>query len=192
MRTFGVFLTACALILCLAAASPAQDTLRAQVVTNKGAFILELYPDKAPATVANFLEYAKAGFYEGTIFHRVVEGFVIQGGGYDKDLNAKKTLEPIANEADNGLSNEAYTVAMARTGDPNSATSQFYVNLAWNRPLDHRNKTPEGWGYCVFGRVFTGKQTVSAIGGVRVRAVNKYMTHVPVEPVVIERVVILP
>ena len=205
MNKFRMFLTVRVLAVCLALAvaaimttagnAPAQsgqDTVRVQVVTSMGSFILELYPDKAPATVANFLEYAGSGYYEGTVFHRVMAGFVIQGGGMDKDLNPKRALAPIVNEADNGLKNEAYTVAMARTPDPHSATSQFYINLTWNRSLDHVSKTAEGWGYCVFGRVYTGKQTVDAIAGVKVRQVNPYMTHVPVEPVVIERVTVLP
>ncbi len=199
MRLFRLLLVGAFLaFICvstLARSAEAQapaDTVRVQVVTNKGSFILELYPDKAPVTVANFLEYAKSGYYEGTIFHRVVAGFVIQGGGLDENLTPKRPGASIVNEADNGLKNEAYTVAMARTSDPHSATSQFYVNTKWNRPLDHVAKTHDGWGYCVFGRVYTGKQTIDAIAASKVRAVSQYMTHVPVDPVIIQRVTVLP
>lgn len=196
MRLFHVLAAGllCALLIVpsLAFAQAPENTVRVQMVTTKGSFILELYPDKAPATVANFLEYVRSGFYDGTIFHRIEGAFVIQGGGYDENLNAKQTRAPIQNEADNGLSNEAYTIAMARTSDPHSATSQFYINTGWNRSLDFTAKTMQGWGYCVFGKVFTGKQTIDAIASVKTHKVNQYMTTVPVDPVIIQRATILP
>ena len=121
--------------------------------TSMGDITLELYPDKAPVTVANFLEYVKAGFYNGTIFHRVINGFMIQGGGLDAQMDKKPTRAPIKNEADNGLGNDAYTIAMARTGDPDSATAQFFINVANNTRLNHTGKTLQGWGYAAFGKV---------------------------------------
>jgi peptidyl-prolyl cis-trans isomerase B (cyclophilin B) len=134
--------------------------------TSMGDITLELYPDKAPATVANFLEYVKAGFYNGTIFHRVKNGFMIQGGGLDAQMNKKATRAPIKNEADNGLTNDAYTVAMARTNDPDSATAQFFINVANNAFLNHKGKTPQGWGYAVFGKVIKGQEVVDKIKAV--------------------------
>ena len=152
--------------------------------TSMGDITLELYPDKAPVTVANFLEYVKAGFYDGTIFHRVIDGFMIQGGGLDAQMNKKATRAPIKNEADNGLTNDAYTVAMARTGDPNSATAQFFINVANNTMLNHTAKTPQGWGYAVFGKVVKGKEVVDKIKAVPTTTKGMY-ENVPVEPVTI-------
>ena len=152
--------------------------------TSMGDITLELYPDKAPATVANFLEYVKAGFYNGTIFHRVISGFMIQGGGLDAQMNKKPTRAPIKNEADNGLTNDAYTVAMARTGDPNSATAQFFINVANNTALNHTGPTPRGWGYAVFGKVIKGKEVVDKIKAVPTTTTGMY-ENVPVEPVTI-------
>ncbi len=131
--------------------------------TSLGEMTIELYADKAPETVANFLSYVEDGFYEGTIFHRVIPGFVIQGGGFDADMRQKPTKKPIKNEADNGLKNEAYTLSMARTPDPHSATSQFFVNLADNAFLDHTAKDMDGWGYAVFGKVVEGREAVDKI-----------------------------
>ncbi|VAW46875.1 Peptidyl-prolyl cis-trans isomerase PpiB [hydrothermal vent metagenome] len=131
--------------------------------TNLGTFIMELYPDKAPNTVKNFLMYVNDGFYDGTIFHRVIPNFMVQGGGFTADMNKKTTREPIANEADNGLRNTVGTVAMARTGDPHSATAQFFINVAKNSFLDYREKTNRAWGYAVFGRVIKGMKTVNKI-----------------------------
>ena len=152
--------------------------------TSMGDITLELYPDKAPVTVANFLEYVKAGFFNGTIFHRVISGFMIQGGGLDAQMNKKATRAPIKNEADNGLTNDAYTVAMARTGDPNSATAQFFISVANNTFLNHTAKTPQGWGYAVFGKVVTGKEVVDKIKVVATTTRGDY-ENVPQEPVTI-------
>ena len=152
--------------------------------TSMGEITLELYPDKAPATVANFLQYVKDGFFNGTIFHRVIPTFMIQGGGFDAQMNQKPTKAPIKNEADNGLKNEAYTVAMARTMDPNSATAQFFINVADNTFLNHTAKTPQGWGYAVFGKVVKGQDVVDKIKAVP--TANKGMhQNVPVTPVTI-------
>ncbi len=150
--------------------------------TSMGEITLELYPDKAPATVANFLQYVKDGLYDGTIFHRVIPTFMIQGGGFDAQMNQKPTKAPVKNEADNGLKNEAYTVAMARTNVPDSATAQFFINVADNQFLNHTAKTPQGWGYAVFGKVIKGQDVVDKIKAVPTG--NKGMhQNVPVEPV---------
>ena len=132
--------------------------------TSQGNFTVELYPEKAPKTVANFLQYVKDGFYENTIFHRVISRFMIQGGGFERDLTEKNTREPIANESNNGLLNEPGTIAMARTMDPNSATAQFFVNLADNQFLNYTSPDPEQMGYCVFGKVTSGFEVVQKIG----------------------------
>ena len=152
--------------------------------TSMGDITLELYPDKAPATVANFLEYVKGGFYNGTIFHRVIDGFMIQGGGLDAQMHKKSTRAPIKNEADNGLTNEAYTIAMARTGDPDSATAQFFINVANNTRLNHTGKTLQGWGYAVFGKVVKGREVVDKIKAVATTTRGDY-ENVPQEPVTI-------
>jgi peptidyl-prolyl cis-trans isomerase B (cyclophilin B) len=152
--------------------------------TSMGDITLELYPDKAPVTVANFLDYVKSGFYHGTIFHRVINGFMIQGGGMDAQMHEKKTRAPIKNEADNGLTNDAYTVAMARTSDPNSATAQFFINVANNAFLNHKGATPQGWGYAVFGKVIKGREVVDKIKAVA--TTNRGLhENVPQEPVTI-------
>jgi peptidyl-prolyl cis-trans isomerase B (cyclophilin B) len=152
--------------------------------TSMGNITLELYPDKAPVTVANFLEYVKAGFYNGTIFHRVINGFMIQGGGLDAQMHQKPTRAPIKNEADNGLTNDAYTVAMARTQNPDSATAQFFINVANNAFLNHKGKTPQGWGYAVFGKVVKGQDVVDKIKAVPTGNQGPYQ-NVPREPVTI-------
>jgi peptidyl-prolyl cis-trans isomerase B (cyclophilin B) len=152
--------------------------------TSLGEITLELYPDKAPATVANFLAYVKDGFFNGTIFHRVIPTFMIQGGGFDAQMNQKPTKAPIKNEADNGLKNEPYTVAMARTNVPDSATAQFFINAGDNQFLNHTAKTPQGWGYAVFGKVVKGQDVVDKIKAVATG--NKGMhQNVPVEAVTI-------
>ncbi len=154
--------------------------------TNNGDIVLELYAAKAPITAENFLQYVKDGFYDGTIFHRVIRDFMIQGGGFDKDMNQKATRAPIKNEADNGLKNDKYTIAMARTSDPHSATAQFFINVANNAFLDYSSPTPRGWGYAVFGKVVKGQEVVDAIAGVNT---TKHYPHsdVPVEPTVINK-----
>jgi len=154
--------------------------------TSLGEITLELYPDKAPATVDNFLQYVREGFYNGTVFHRVINGFMIQGGGSDANLNPKPTRAPIQNEADNGLTNQPYTVAMARTSDPHSATSQFFINVADNKFLNHTAKTPQGWGYAVFGKVVQGREVVDQI-----KAVPTGDQNVPLTPVVIVKAMVV-
>jgi peptidyl-prolyl cis-trans isomerase B (cyclophilin B) len=155
--------------------------------TNHGTIVLELNADKAPKTVANFLQYAKDGFYDGTIFHRVINGFMIQGGGMQPGMVEIQTRDPIQNEADNGLANARGTIAMARTPDPHSASAQFFINVADNDFLNFRAQTQDGWGYCVFGKVVEGMDVVDKIKGVETG--NKgYHQDVPVEDVVIESV----
>jgi peptidyl-prolyl cis-trans isomerase B (cyclophilin B) len=152
--------------------------------TSMGEITLELYPEKAPVTVANFLQYVKDGFYNGTIFHRVIDGFMMQGGGFDANLKEKPTKPPIKIEADNGLSNDAYTVAMARTPDPNSATAQFFINFNDNKFLNYTGKTQQTWGYTVFGKVVKGKEVVDKIKSVPT-ATKGGNQNVPVSPVTI-------
>jgi len=153
-----------------------------------GVISLELDAKKAPATVANFLEYVGSGFYDNTIFHRVIDGFMIQGGGFDADMQQKPTSPTIQNEADNGLENKAYTIAMARTPSPHSASSQFFINLADNGFLNHSAPTSQGWGYCVFGKVVDGKEVVDSIAKVKTSNREGHQ-DVPLENVVIERAV---
>ncbi|MFW6339917.1 MAG: peptidylprolyl isomerase [Wenzhouxiangella sp.] len=156
--------------------------------TNFGAITLELYEDKAPQSVANFVQYARDGHYDGTLFHRVIPNFMIQGGGFDTDFQQKSTREPIDNEADNGLGNERGTVAMARTNDPHSATAQFFINVTDNDFLNHRSKASgQTWGYAVFGRVVDGMDVVDAIRAVDTGRRGMHQ-DVPVEDVIIERV----
>lgn len=152
--------------------------------TNKGVIAIELDGEKAPVTTENFLSYVKKGFYDGTIFHRVIDGFMIQGGGLDQDMNEKETEDPIENEAANGLKNDKYTVAMARTSDPHSATAQFFINVKDNDFLNHTAKTDRGWGYAVFGKVVEGTDVVDLIKSVKTGSV-KYYQDVPLEPVII-------
>ena len=137
--------------------------MKVEIITSLGSIIVQLNQDKAPKTVKNFLTYVETGFYNETIFHRVIEGFMIQGGGMDKDMNTKPTHPSIENEANNGLSNLFGTIAMARTTDPHSATAQFFINTEDNRGLDFQSETEEGWGYCVFGEVVEGIEVVNTI-----------------------------
>jgi peptidyl-prolyl cis-trans isomerase B (cyclophilin B) len=134
-----------------------------KLTTSLGDIVLELFADKAPATVANFEQYVKDGHYDGTIFHRVINGFMIQGGGFTADMEQKDTRDPIQNEANNGVSNKTYTVAMARTMDPHSASAQFFINVSDNSFLDHTSQSAQGWGYAVFGEVVAGKDIVDRI-----------------------------
>ena len=163
--------------------------MKATIETSKGTITLELDGEKAPATVANFVEYAKSSFYDGTIFHRVIDGFMIQGGGFTRDMNQKETREPIRIESMNGLSNARGTIAMARTMDPNSATSQFFINLVDNGFLDFTAPTVQGYGYAVFGHVTDGLDVVDAIAKSRTRSVGHY-ENVPEEAVVIRKVAV--
>jgi cyclophilin family peptidyl-prolyl cis-trans isomerase len=150
--------------------------------TSKGTILLELFPDKAPLSVKNFLAYVASGFYEKTIFHRVIPGFMIQGGGMSRDMLAKHTQPPIKSEAGNGLKNDRGTIAMARTQDPHSATSQFFINTVDNHFLNYQNPTMSGWGYAVFGRVVQGMEVVDAIANARTTIRNRYR-DVPVDPI---------
>lgn len=177
-------LAAALLGLAVAAAAAAQQV---ELRTSLGTVVLELYPDKAPLTVENFLRYVADGHYDGTIFHRVIPKFVIQGGGFTPDFREKPTRAPIRNEAANGLKNARYTVAMARSSDPHSATAQFFINLADNHFLDYRYPTVEGYGYCVFGRVVRGAAVVERIAQVPTGAGPPPHRDVPLQPVVIER-----
>lgn len=154
--------------------------------TNFGEITLELDADKAPITVANFLKYVDSGFYDGTIFHRVINNFMIQGGGFDTNMNQKNTEAEIKNEADNGLGNDKYTIAMARTSAPHSASSQFFINVADNDFLNHTSPTGSGWGYCVFGKVTAGTEVIDKIKQVATTN-RKGHQDVPVDNVVIER-----
>jgi peptidyl-prolyl cis-trans isomerase B (cyclophilin B) len=152
--------------------------------TNFGDITIELDAEKAPITAANFLQYVEKGFYEGVIFHRVMNGFMVQGGGFDANMKQKPTDAPIKNEADNGLANNKYTVAMARTSVPDSASSQFFINVADNDFLNHTAPTSSGWGYCVFGKVVEGMDVVDKIKAVPTTSRAGHQ-DVPVEPVVI-------
>ena len=154
--------------------------------TNFGVIALELDAEKAPETVKNFLTYAEAGHYDNTIFHRVIDGFMIQGGGFGPGMKEKKTRSPIKNEADNGLKNERYTIAMARTSDPHSASAQFFINVADNAFLDFKMPSGNGWGYCVFGKVVEGSEVVDNINGVKTGNAG-FHQDVPKEDVIIER-----
>jgi len=160
--------------------------MKIKLDTSMGEIELDLFEDKAPKTTANFIEYVKAGHYDGTIFHRVIDGFMIQGGGMTADMKEKSTRQPIENEADNGLINDAYTVAMARTSNPHSATAQFFINVKKNDFLNFKAKSPDGWGYAVFGKVSKGHGVVNKIKGV---ATGRKGMHddVPQTPVVINQ-----
>jgi cyclophilin family peptidyl-prolyl cis-trans isomerase len=163
-----------------------------EMKTNLGSFTLELYPDKAPKTVENFLRYVKGGFYKGTVFHRVIDNFMIQGGGFDINLHEKETFYPIQNEATNGLKNDIYTIAMARTMDPHSASAQFFVNVKDNAFLNHTApNSRSGWGYAVFGKVVKGQEVVMKIAKVRTGPRDPMPSDVPLENVVIEDVKLL-
>lgn len=155
--------------------------------TNFGDITLELDSEKAPATVENFLSYARLGSYNNTVFHRVIDGFMVQGGGFEPGMNQKPTQEPIQNEAANGLKNDAYTVAMARTPNPHSATAQFFINVADNSFLNFSAPTPQGFGYCVFGKVVDGKDVVDRIKKVKTGSKAGHQ-DVPMEDVIIQSV----
>ena len=157
--------------------------------TTLGDITLELDAGKAPATVENFLGYAKDGFFDGTIFHRVIDNFMIQGGGMLEDMSQKPTKAPVKNEADNGLKNAKGTIAMARTNDPHSATAQFFINVGDNDFLNHTSPTPQGWGYAVFGKVVTGMEVVEKIKGAKTGR-RGYHDDVPVDAIIIQKVTI--
>ena len=158
--------------------------------TNHGVITLELDAAQAPATVENFLSYVKSGHFNNTIFHRVIDGFVIQGGGFEPGMKQKPTRAPVKNEADNKLKNEPYTVAMARTSDPHSASAQFFINVGKNDFLNHTAPNPQGWGYCVFGKVTAGTEVVDKIKGVKTGSKGMHQ-DVPVEDVIIQKAEII-
>ena len=157
-------------------------------IANHGVITIELDEQKAPQSTKNFLDYVNAGQYDRTIFHRVIDGFMIQGGGFEPGMTQKKVGSPIQNEANNGLKNDKYTVAMARTSDPHSATAQFFINVADNEFLNHKSPTPQGWGYAVFGKVIEGQDVVDKIEKVKT-ARSGFHDDVPVEAVVIEKAI---
>jgi len=186
MRQLLLGLWAIAFCVTAQAANP-----QVELQTNQGTIVIELYPDKAPATVENFLRYVNAGYYNGTIFHRVIPGFMIQGGGYNKAYDKKQTDKPVRNEADNGLKNEIGTVAMARTNDPHSATSQFFINVANNGFLDYRSPTTRGYGYTVFGKVIKGMGVVNGVANTPTSAAGPFRKDVPVDMVTIQQAKII-
>lgn len=186
---------ACTTLLCIAVTTTAQAADKKpatanpmiSITTTLGTIELELYPAKAPQTVKNFLQYVDKGFYNSTVFHRVIPGFMIQGGGFEPGMHLKATGLPINNEADNGLKNVIGTIAMARTNDPHSATAQFFINTADNPALDHKGKNSQGWGYCVFGKVTRGIEVVKQIESVPTGQVGPF-GDVPQRDVIITRI----
>ena len=193
MRT--LLRTAAFALLLTGASGALAENPRVEFKTTMGSFTLELYPDKAPKTVENFMQYVKSGFYKGTIFHRVIDNFMIQGGGFTPDMKQKQTNAPIVNEAGmaskGGLRNTVGTIAMARTSDPNSATAQFFINVKDNVPLDYRDPSPQGVGYAVFGRVVEGLNVVMQISRVDTMTAGMYQ-DVPRRQIVIESVTVKP
>ncbi len=192
MRFLSLFLLAFCLLAFPADgnAEPVQnkESSVVELHTSKGIIVIELNEEKAPATVANFKKYVEEGFYEGTIFHRVIAAFMIQGGGLTENMASKKNNAAIQNEADNGLANDKYTISMARTNDPHSATSQFFINTNNNASLNYKAGPPVSWGYCVFGKVIEGTDVVDAIEKTTTQSLGYYQ-DVPVEPIVIEKAV---
>ena len=180
MHRFIVFLAALSLSVFAYAANP-----QVELITNQGRIVLELEQAKAPATVANFLQYVKDKHYDGTIFHRVIDNFMIQGGGFDEKMQQKPTRAPVKNEAANGLKNSAYTIAMARTADPQSASAQFFINVKTNDFLDYRAPDMQNYGYCVFGKVIQGREVIDKIKTVKT-GTRPPFSDVPLAPVVIQ------
>jgi len=167
-----------------------STTPRVKLQTSMGDMVIQLDAEKAPKTVDNFLTYVKEGFYDGTVFHRVINNFMIQGGGFESGMKQKSTHEPVENEANNGLKNDRYTLAMARTSDPHSATAQFFINVADNDFLNFTSPTPNGWGYAVFGKVVEGTEVVEQIKGVKT-GTKGFHQDVPVQDVVIEKATVV-
>ena len=190
-RAWLALLAAITLWTAQAAVLAADSKPVVRMQTNMGVIVMELNRDKAPKTVENFLRYVEDGFYDGTIFHRVIKGFMIQGGGYTGDYRKKPARAPVVNEADNGLKNQRGTVAMARTSDPHSATAQFFINVVDNDFLNYRNPTPRGWGYTVFGRVTEGMDVVDKIRNVQTGSGGPFGKDVPRTPVVIENMTVV-
>lgn len=187
----NLFRSTLAVFALLAAFGAGAANPHVELATSMGRITLELYPDKAPQTVDNFLQYVKAGFYDGTVFHRVIPNFMLQGGGFTPDFTPKKTRGPVKNEAANGLKNTVGTVAMARTSDPHSATAQFFINIADNDFLNFTAPTQQGHGYAVFGKVVKGMDVVEKIARVATGPGQAPHSDVPLKPVIIERVKII-
>lgn len=197
--SLSAFIIACAASIALSMGSAAQaasstptegkpmsSTPRVKLQTNHGDIIIELDAEKAPKSVENFLTYVNEGFYDGTVFHRVINNFMVQGGGFDSSMKQKQTNAPLENEANNGLKNDRYTLAMARTSDPHSATAQFFINIADNDFLNFTSPTPNGWGYAVFGKVVEGTDVVDKIKSVKT-GTKGFHQDVPTEDVIIEK-----
>ena len=177
LKKLLISIAALALTLNIQLAQAANPKVKLE--TSKGTMVIELYPDKAPKSVANFLAYVNAGAYDGTIFHRVIKDFMNQGGGFTPDFKKVETRDPVQNEADNGLKNLKYTVAMARTGEPHSATNQFFINTGDNAFLDHSGKSMRGWGYTVFGKIIEGQNIAGAISRVPTGPGGPFSKDVP-------------
>lgn len=178
-------------LLLLANSSVFAANPKVRMETTKGSVIIELYPDKAPKTVENFLRYSREGKYDGTLFHRVIKDFMNQGGGFTPEFNKVETFPAITNEADNGLKNTRGTIAMARTGDPHSATNQFFINTVDNAFLDHTSKSPRGWGYCVFGTVVDGMDVIDRMAKVKTGAGGPFQQDVPMEQIIIQKMSVI-
>lgn len=188
-----LLITFTSLLLLISSANAANDVTQKRVMleTTEGNIVLELDITRAPLSVLNFLNYVRAGHYDGTIFHRVIKNFMIQGGGFTADMQRKKTNAPVLNEADNGLKNVRGTIAMARTNDPHSGTTQFFINVVDNSFLDHKSKTPRGWGYAVFGHVIKGMNVVDKIRDQRTGPNGPFPSDVPVKMIMINKATIL-
>ena len=187
----NLFSTATMLALLVISNTVFAANPKVKMETTQGTVLIELYPEKAPVTVENFLRYAREGKYDGTIFHRVIKRFMNQGGGFKQDFTKVETYPPIKNEADNGLKNTVGTIAMARTGDPHSATNQFFINTIDNPFLDHTSKTSRGWGYCVFGTVVDGMAVMNRISKVPTGAGGPFRQDVPQSEVTILKVTVI-
>ncbi len=188
MSFFRIFVKTCFIICVVGISSLSFANTHVLLKTNMGDIEVELFDDKAPITVANFLDYTKSGFYDGTLFHRVIKNFMIQGGGFTKTLQRKEGNKPIKNEAKNGLKNIRGTLAMARQDDKDTATSQFFINLDDNTHLDHRNDTNYGYGYAVFGKVVSGMDVIERISELPTGAAGPFGGDVPARPVILQKV----
>ena len=192
IRPFAFLLTTFLALSTMAGSATADDAhTRVSLETNQGVIVLELDGVKAPLSVKNFLQYVEDGFYDGTIFHRVIDGFMVQGGGFTPDFNKKPTRDAVKNEADNGLLNKKGTIAMARTNEPHSGTAQFFINVADNTFLDHSAPTSRGWGYAVFGKVVEGMDVVERIGKTATGRGGPFPQDVPKSEVTIEKATVL-
>jgi len=191
MRNLLIAFTTLFLFVSTAHAADDFSSKRIKLETSEGNIVLELDITRAPHSVLNFMKYVGEGFYDGTIFHRVISNFMIQGGGFTPEMERKKTHAPVINEADNGLKNKRGTIAMARTSDPHSATAQFFINVVDNPFLDHKNKTPRGWGYAVFGRVIKGMNVVDKIRDQRTGPNGPFPSDVPLKMILIQKATII-